>query len=187
VARAHATRTHALLERLSNITRGIRSGAVTLPPELLHKLDDQEIASLRDFLAPDVRSRYERVEPRLRAAAGSASLLPHALLDGAPERAELRCAAEAWREASRPPRSAAERLMDLVVPPAHAALGVDGLTACEASLGVACASCVAASGVAAVAMYNGAVEAFTACNRFRPFPRFLCKAGVVAAFIAALA
>jgi hypothetical protein len=161
---------------------------VALPAEYLRKLDDQEIAGLRDFLAPEVRTRYEKVEPRLRGGAGgSVALAPAALLDGAPERAELRCGAEAWREASRPPRSAAERLMDLVVPPAHAALGVDGLTACEASLGVACASCVAASGVAAVAMYNGAVEAFTACNRFRPFPRFLCKAGVVAAFIAALA
>lgn len=73
------------------------------------------------------------------------------------------------------------------MPPAEAALGLGCLAVCEGSLGVACASCVGAGGVAAVALYNGAVEAFNSCNRFRPTPRFLCKAAIVVAFVAALA
>ncbi len=174
--------------RLSDVTRGIRTGAVSLSPEYLRKLDDEEIAGLRDFLAPETRRRYESVEPRLRApGGGSARLAPVLGLDDAPERAELRCAADAWRAHRRGARSWAEQLGDLVMPPAEAALGLGCLAICEASLGTACASCVGAGGVAAVALYKGAVEAFNSCNRFRPTPRFLCKAAVVAAFIAALA
>lgn len=174
-----------IIRRMADIDGKIRTGEVMFSESVLKELKTDEIGEFRRTLTPEADKKYRDRFPRLFA--GNVSHL----------------SAEEWQagqvqfkrdyagriESNTTPRRIIGEILDALVPDANAAVGIGCYSICVSSAGTACAQCLAASGVAAYAMYESYRKCrknCCSCKWYKPWC-CICRGACLVAFLALLA
>jgi hypothetical protein len=182
--RSERDRGEKLVQRMSAIDGGIRTGGIKLTPRVLQKLTPLEIQQFRHTLTPGVEKDYKRILPNLfKGEVGHMTdqeWLKHNKCN--------ECVAAVSRQRDSQ-QGLVSQLYDALVPNANAALGAGCYGICSASLGVACVGCVLAAGDAAMHAYNvlkSCRNRCCGCHWYKPWC-CACKGVCYTVFLAALA
>lgn len=187
-----------MVTRVAAINVQIRRGGIRIAPDLVKKATPEELHDLEKWLTPLQRQYYKKIDPRI--SSNHPQDLPHVLASLSDENCNVvRDAGSGYTVAEENMiLSRAERLpildlldtsSDLVFPPAHAALGAGCYSVCAASLGFGCIVCVVGAGGQALSAYQSMQSGLRNCGSCRWYKPWncVCRAAVIAAFIAKLA
>jgi hypothetical protein len=186
--KAEQVRAETIVRRMGDIDGRIRSGAIKLAPAAINQLSPQELREFRRSLTPATDRDY-----RQRMPTKFTGVVQHlSQEEWAATRhcglCEVGGSAYAIRE-QEGRRSLLAQVMDALVPPVHAALGIGCYGICVGSLGTACITCVISAGGAAAtayATYRSCKGSCCRCKWYKPWC-CACRGACLVAFLAALA
>jgi hypothetical protein len=193
VAKDFLARNERIAEKMGTVGGLVSEGNVTLDKSLLRRMSPAERDEFRKSLTPRADSIY------LRSGVYSGTITR-----GTRAAVDLPCPYNpskflSHNTAGLPAKTLADRLLDLMIPAAHAAttvsdsrsfaLGIGCYGTCHASLGLACAACVVSAGGAAAEAYQTFSSCRSRCGSCHWYSvwRCVCRAGCTAAFVATLA
>lgn len=191
LAQDHQGRAEEIFRRLTEMTVALRDGGILLAPELLRSFSEEELEDLRRWLTPEAIRAYQELDERLFAAGpapDAEARTAWSLATAVPEGCALCRDGMERAQAGKPGLlgSALLGLLDWTAPDSDAAVAAGCVAVCSAQP-EACIVCVGIAIGAGSQLVEKLEEALADCNRLRRVLRALCKAAVIAGFIAVIA